>query len=436
MAFQQGLSGLNAASRALDVTSNNVANSATVGFKSASTHFADVFAASIGGGGSSQVGIGATVNAIQQQFTQGNVTSTNNPLDISINGGGFFRMTDNGTVTYSRNGQFHLDKNGFMIDDLSRRLTGYGVDPTTGAILTATATDLQLNPAPINPLATGPASDPSAGVKASLNFDSRSTVPTVVPFNKDTPTSYNFSTATTIYDSLGISHSLTLYAVKAAGVGDWNVYTSVDGTDPALSDSSAATVAGGVPVPTSLHFDTSGTLATTTGNTASVDLASIMAVVTPGTPNGATTPLTFNINFTGSTQFGTAFGTNNLQATGYTSGNLTGVSIGSDGIIKGNYSNGQSRNLGQVVLSNFTNPNGLVSLGGNQWAETAASGTAQMGVPNSGTLGVLQASAVEESNVDLTAELVNMITEQRNYQANAQSIKTQDQIMQTLVNLR
>jgi len=435
MAFQQGLSGLNAASRALDVTSNNVANSATVGFKSASTHFADVFAASIGGGGSSQVGIGATVNAIQQQFTQGNVTSTNNPLDISINGGGFFRMTDNGTVTYSRNGQFHLDKNGFMIDDLSRRLTGYGVDPTTGAILTATATDLQLNPAPIKPLATGPASDPSTGVTANLNFDSRAAVPTTVPFNKDTPASYNFSTATTIYDSLGISHSLTLYAVKAATTGDWNVYTSVDGTDPALSDSSAATVAGNAPVPAALHFDTSGTLTTTTGNTALVNLNAIAAIVTPGTPNGAA-PLDFVISFTGSTQFGTAFGTNNIQQNGYTSGNLTGVSVGSDGIIKGNYSNGQSRNLGQIVLSNFTNPNGLVSLGGNQWAETAASGTAQMGVPNSGTLGVLQASAVEESNVDLTAELVNMITEQRNYQANAQSIKTQDQIMQTLVNLR
>lgn len=204
MAFQQGLSGLYAASRALDVTSNNVANAATVGFKSASAHFADVFASSIGGSGSSQVGIGTTVNAVQQQFTQGNVTATNNPLDISINGGGFFRMSNNGTVTYSRNGQFHLDRNGFVIDDLSRQLTGYGVDPTTGDILTANAAPLQLNPAPIDPRATGPASDPSAGVTANLNFDSRAEVPAVA-FDKDTPASYNFSTATTIYDSLGIA---------------------------------------------------------------------------------------------------------------------------------------------------------------------------------------------------------------------------------------
>lgn len=425
MAFQQGLSGLYAASRALDVTSNNVANAATVGFKSASAHFADVFASSIGGSGSSQVGIGTTVNAVQQQFTQGNVTATNNPLDISINGGGFFRMSNNGTVTYSRNGQFHLDRNGFVIDDLSRQLTGYGVDPTTGDILTANAAPLQLNPAPIDPRATGPASDPSAGVTANLNFDSRAEVPAVA-FDKDTPASYNFSTATTIYDSLGIAHSFTLYAVKAATVGDWNVYASVDNTDVANS---------GAGFPIALNFGTDGRLTGTGTGTATVDLDAVMAVVTPGTPNGAA-PLDFIVNFSGSTQFGTAFGTNNVQQTGYTSGRLTGVSVGSDGTIKGNYSNGQSRTLGQVVLCNFTNPNGLVSLGGNQWAETSESGTAQLGVPNSGTLGVLQSSAVEESNVDLTAELVNMITEQRNYQANAQSIKTQDQIMQTLVNLR
>lgn len=424
MAFQQGLSGLYASSRALDVTSNNVANSATVGFKSASAHFADVFAASISGGGASQVGIGTTVNAVQQQFTQGNVTATNNPLDITINGGGFFRMDDNGTITYSRNGQFHLDKNGYVIDDLSRRLTGYGIDLTTGKVLGAGAVDIKLDPAPINPQATGPASDPAAGVTANLNFDSRATVPTVA-FDKDIPSSYNFSTATTIYDSLGIAHSLTLYAVKAATAGDWNVYGSVDNT----------AIANATGFPIALHFGQDGRLTGTGTGTVTVDLDAVMAVVTPGTPNGAA-PLDFIVNFGGSTQFGTAFGTNSLQQNGYTSGRLTGVSVAADGMIRGNYSNGQSRTLAQVVLCNFTNPNGLTSLGGNQWAETSESGTAQMGAPNSGTLGVLQSSAIEESNVDLTAELVNMITEQRNYQANAQSIKTQDQIMQTLVNLR
>lgn len=424
MAFQQGLSGLYAASKALDVTSNNVANSATVGFKSAQAHFADVFAASLSGGGSAQVGIGTSVGAIQQQFTQGNITTTNNPLDISINGGGFYRMSTNGTITYSRAGQFHLDKDGYVIDDRARKLTGYLAD-ASGTIVKAAPAELQLSSANQDPVATGPAGDPAGGVKASLNFDSRSLVPAVA-FNKDTPASYNFSTATAIYDSLGISHTLTMYAVKTAGVGTWDVYASVDGTSPV--NTGLATNA--------LTFDTSGKLTGTGILSASVDLDAVVLAVTPATPNSAISPLTFDINFANSTQFGSAFGTNSLQQNGYTSGRLTGVNVGSDGVIRGNYSNGQARDLGQVVLTSFTNPNGLTSLGGNQWAETSASGSALDGAPNTGTLGVLQSAAVEESNVDLTAELVNMITEQRNYQANAQSIKTQDQIMQTLVNLR
>ena len=425
MAFQQGLSGLFAASKALDVTSNNVANSATVGFKSAQAHFADVFAASLSGGGSAQVGIGVSVGAIQQQFTQGNITTTNNPLDISINGGGFYRMSTNGTITYSRAGQFHLDKDGFVIDDRSRKLTGYLAD-AAGTIVQAAPAELQLSSANQDPVATGPAGDPAAGVKANLNFDSRSLVPTVAPFNKDTPASYNFSTATAIYDTLGNSHTLTMYAVKTAGVGTWNVFASVDGTDPAFTGLAS----------NALTFDTSGKLTGSSVLTASVQLGNVLAAQTPPQINSAVDPLTFDINFAGSTQFGSAFGTNSLQQNGYTTGRLTGVNVGSDGVIRGNYSNGQARNLGQVVLTSFTNPNGLTSLGGNQWAETSASGSALVGAPNTGTLGVLQSAAIEESNTDLTAELVNMITEQRNYQANAQSIKTQDQILQTLVNLR
>lgn len=155
-----------------------------------------------------------------------------------------------------------------------------------------------------------------------------------------------------------------------------------------------------------------------------------------GGTNSAVSPLVFDIDFTGSSQYGSSFGANRLEQDGYTSGRLTGVSVTSDGVLRGNYSNGQSRDLGQVALANFTNPNGLASLGGNQWAETSVSGPSMVGAPGTSSLGVLQSAAVEESNVDLTAELVNMITQQRNYQANAQAIKTQDQIMQTMVNLR
>ena len=155
-----------------------------------------------------------------------------------------------------------------------------------------------------------------------------------------------------------------------------------------------------------------------------------------GNTNSAKTPLDFKINFSDSTQFGAKFSVNELTQDGYTSGNLAGLSIGPDGVIQGNYSNDQTKNLAQIVLANFTNPNGLMSVGNNAWIETASSGQPKVGTPDTGTLGVLQSGAVEESNVDLTGELVNMIVQQRNYQANAQSIKTQDQIMQTLVNIR
>ena len=434
MSFQQGLSGLNTASKALDVTSNNVANSSTVGFKSGQAHFADVYANSLNGSGASQTGIGTTTTAVQQQFTQGNITTTSNSLDISINGAGFYRMDTNGAITYSRSGQFHLDKSGYVIDDMQRKLTGYLAD-SEGVIIKAAPQDLLLSSANQAPAATGASGSAKLGVAANINFDSRAIEPTgtfdpAIKATDNKSDTYNFSTATTIYDTLGNAHTLTLYVAKttpaAVGQSTWNVYASVDGT---------ATANSGLPVPAALSFDTAGKLVTGLGVLAAdVNLDTVMT--DQGKTNIAASPLGFNIDFSESTQFGSAFGTNSLTQDGYTSGRLIGVSVSDDGVISGNYSNGKTRNLGQVALASFTNPNGLVSLGGNQWAETDTSGSALVGTPNSGMLGVLKSSTVEESNVDLTAELVNMITQQRAYQANAQSIKTQDQIMNTLVNLR
>ena len=432
MAFQQGLSGLNAASKALDVTSNNVANSGTVGYKSGQAHFADVYANALNGSGTSQTGIGTTTTAIQQQFTQGNITTTSNSLDISINGSGFYRMDTNGTITYSRAGQFHLDKEGYVIDDQSRKLTGYVAD-SEGNIVKAAPQDLLLSSANQPPAATGASGSADQGVFANINFDSRATVPTgtfdtTTAATANKSNTYNFSTATTIYDTLGNAHTLTFYLAKSTPVAPaastWNVYASVDGTK---TDNSGLS-------PTSVSFDSSGKMLGTGILSASINLGTVMT--DQGLTNIAGSPLAFDIDLSDSSQFGSAFGTNSLTQDGYTSGRLTGVSVSDDGIISGNYSNGKTRNLGQVALAAFTNPNGLASLGGNQWAETDASGAALVGTPNSGTLGVLTSSTIEESNVDLTAELVNMITQQRAYQASAQTIKTQDQIMQTLVNLR
>jgi len=409
MSFQQGLSGLNSSSKALDVIGNNVANAGTVGFKSGSAHFSDVYASSLSGGGASQVGIGSSMSAVIQQFTQGNITTTNNPLDISINGGGFFRMSQNGAVTYTRNGQFHLDNAGYIVNDKNLKLTGYPVD-NNGNVVPSTPVELQLSASQIPPRAT---SDPLSGnLTAVLNLDSRESNPAISPFNFQNPQTYNFSTGLSVYDTLGVAHTLTTYYVRT-GPGAWTVHATLDGATPQVVGN--------------LTFNSSGAL--TSGPT--------YALPNYALTTGATTPWSpGTVDFTGTTQYGSESGVDRLTQGGFAAGALAGITVGADGVIQGRYSNGQTRALGQVVLSNFTNPNGLVNLGGNQWAESSMSGPPLVGAPNSGSLGVLSSSSIEESNVDLTAELVSMITQQRNYQASAQTIKTQDQVLQTLVNLR
>ncbi len=418
MAFQQGLSGLNASSRALDAVSNNVANSSTVGFKSGNAHFADVYAASLSGGGGSQVGIGTSVAAVQQQFTQGNITTTNNPLDIAINGGGFFKTSRDSVVAYTRNGQFHTDKDGYVVNDQNYQLMGYQAT-STGVIVASDPEPIQLDTSNIAPQPTGAALGGDAIAK--LNLDSRSTTPTVATFDFNNPSSYTYSTATSVYDTLGVAHSLTLYFVRTSTAGTWNAHATLDGANPRSLGS--------------LTFDTNGALTTAMPIALPTTWAITTGAFSPIGSSAATTP-NWNINFTGTTSFGGASTVNKLTQGGYAQGALSGYSVGADGVIKGNYSNGQTKNLAQVVLTNFPNPNGLINLGNNQWQATATSGDGLDGEPGSGSRGVLQSAAIEESNVDLTAELVNMITLQRNYQSNAQSIKTQDQIMQTLVNLR
>ena len=406
MAFQQGLSGLNAASRALDVISNNVANSSTVGFKGSSTLFSDVFASAMNGASASsggQVGIGTSAASISQAFSQGGITATSNPLDLAINGGGFFRMSGEGSIAYTRNGQFDVDKEGYIVNTGGYRLTGYPAT-ITGTILPATPVEMQVDTSDLQP-------NPSSTIDLGLNLDSRNTTPALA-FDATDPTTYNASTSVTVFDSLGNDHILTMYFRKASG-GVWDVYHELDG--------GGATAFGA-----QMTFDGAGAL--TAGGTQTIS-------VTIPPSFGANSPQSIDIDFTGSTQYGSGFGVNRTAQDGYASGSLAGMSISSDGILQGRYSNGQSRNLGQVVLANFASPSGLISVGDNLWAESPDSGQPLVGAPGSGSLGLLASGAVEDSNVDLTAQLVNMITQQRSYQANAQSIRTQDEILQTLVNL-
>ena len=406
MSFQQGLSGLNAASKNLDVVGNNVANAGTVGFKESQAQFADVFANSLAGGGGVQIGIGTKVATVAQQFTQGNITVTNSPLDVAINGGGFFRLSQGGTINYTRNGQFQLDASGFVVNNNGLNVTGYGA--TNGILNSGTPVDLQISTSDLSPQATTQAA-------ALLNLDSRTGTLPAAGFNVNNPNTYHNSTSIGIYDSLGNAHTLTTYYVKTAS-NAWSVFAANDGVQIG---------AGAVGT---LNFTSNGAI---NGATTTLPFNISAPVAT-----GATTPLAFTLDYTGTTQFGSNFSVNSLSQDGFTSGRLAGFSIAADGIIKGPYSNGQTLTLGQMVLANFTNPQGLQPLGNNLWAETATSGVPLVGPPNTGTLGILQSSAVEDSNVDLTAELVSMITAQRVYQANAQTIKTQDAVLQTLVNLR
>ncbi|MDX1914551.1 MAG: flagellar hook protein FlgE [Methylophilus sp.] len=407
MSFQQGLSGLSAASKTLEVIGNNVSNANTVGFKQSRAEFADVFANSLNGSGTSQIGIGTKISTVAQQFTQGNITATNNSLDIAINGGGFFRMSNNGEITYTRNGQFQLDKLGYIVNSEGNRLTGYTAN-AAGVLSTGAPSDISINTSDLQPSTT-------TAVEGTFNLDSRSTTLTAAGFDPTDPTTYHNSSAVTIYDSLGNSHNIQSYFVKTAA-GTWNVFTTADGVSTTT-----------LPTPTAvLTFGGTGTSPT-----------SAPALPTVGfTPTTGANAVSFTMDYSKSTQFGSNFSINALSQDGYSSGRLAGFNTSSDGMIVGRYTNGQSRSLGQVVLASFVNPNGLKSLGGNAWADSADSGTPLVGAPNSGGLGVLQSSAIEDSNVDLTAELVNMITAQRVYQANAQTIKTQDQVLQTLVNLR
>jgi len=462
MAFQQGLSGLNVFAKALDVVSNNIANASTVGFKSAQAQFADVYAGALNGAGATQVGIGASLPAVMQQFTQGNIATTNNPLDIAINGNGFFRLQKDPldqSGYYSRNGQFILNKDGFIVNSTNGGfLTGYA-SPDGVKVDSAGIVPLSVGTAGIEPKQTGWSSILDAaqgGLTIAVNLDNRDNKATTVTSPDWTPLTpfawdptfntnmYNYSTSATIYDQAGAAHTLTNYYVRRGDTGadarTWDVFSVIDNRYLASS------------TPNTLVFNPDGTLVglptdyrfpldlsnTAMQDGASMDLTSDTGLNWFDQDHGMTPPagFAFYMDLGKTTQFGMAYNPDNIAQDGYTAGTLTRLSVDEAGYVLGNYSNGQTKLMGQAVLAEFTNPNGLQNMGDNFWIETFASGQPTIGTPSAGTRGKLQSGAVEESNTDLTQELVDMIVMQRNYQANAQSIKTQDQILQTLVNLR
>ena len=526
MPFRSALSGLNAASAELRVIGNNIANSATTGFKESRAQFADIFATSNLGVSANAIGSGVRVAAVSQQFTQGNIGFTDNNLDLAISGQGFFILNDNGIASYSRAGQFGVDREGFVVNPTGSRLTVFQAD-AAGSI-TGAQGDLQLDTADIAPQATTsldfginldssspvPASatttniefgagaaldngsaagtvvntgnftiydtngieitdatiqfthtatagewdvellvggastvppaiqtgvvigtndaslvwDPDGGgaqpavplnVDTSVITDAASTVSALStqsqgPFDSTNASTYNSSTSLTIFDSLGASHLATTYYRKTPTPNVWESYLFVDGTQ--------------VDGPSTLGFSPQGTVIT--------PAAPAQIAVTPFAPSGGGANLLLTLDYADATQYGSNFSVNSLVQDGFTTGRLSGIDISDDGTITSRFTNGQSRTLGQVALANFGNTQGLRQLGDSAWAESFDSGAALVSSPGSGSLGTIQSGALEGSNVDLTEQLVQMITTQRNFQANAQVITTADTITQTIINIR
>jgi flagellar hook protein FlgE len=412
MGYQQGLSGLAGASNDLDVIGNNIANANTIGFKQGQAQFADVYANSVATAVNTQIGLGTRLAQVQQQFSQGQITTTNQALDVAINGNGFYQMSNNGSLTYSRNGVFQLDKNGFIVSSDGLQLMGYAAN-ANGVINTAQTVPLQIPTGNIPPVAT-------KTITAGLNLNAQDTVPTVTPFDPTNNKTYSYSTSTNVYDSLGGSQQVNMYFVKSA-TGTWDVY--------------AGAATGTVSKIGTATFDTSGNLTGTTDAAGAATTPPLTFNFSIPNSDGSATPQALQLAIAGTTQFGSADGVTKMQPDGNSAGTLTNFTVGTDGTLTGNYSNGATQALGQIVLANFANQNGLVNLGGNQYEATAASGVAQISTPGSTNHGTLQGGAVENSNVDLTSELVDLITAQRNYQANAQTIKTQQTVDSTLINL-
>ncbi|VYU63109.1 flagellar hook protein FlgE [Metakosakonia massiliensis] len=422
MAFSQAVSGLNAAATNLDVIGNNIANSATYGFKSGTASFADMFAGS-------KVGLGVKVAGITQDFNDGTTTNTGRGLDVAISQNGFFRVVDaNGSVYYSRNGQFKLDENRNLVNMQGLAVTGY---PAAG---TPPTIQQGANPTGITIPNTLMSAKTTTTAAMQINLNSSDAVPTVATFNPENSSSFNKKGSITVFDTQGNAHDMNIYYVKTAN-NKWDVWTqdaSVAGTTPAKAAQMSFDNNGNLE---GVYNYTAGATAGT-WNLSTTANANPQIQVTTGALNGAV-PANFSLSFLNSMQQNT--GANNIVGTtqnGYRPGDLVSYQINDDGTVVGNYSNEQNQVLGQIVLANFANNEGLQSEGDNMWSATQASGVALLGTAGTGNFGTLTNGALEASNVDLSKELVNMIVAQRNYQSNAQTIKTQDQILNTLVNLR
>jgi flagellar hook protein FlgE len=405
MPFRIALSGLNASQSDLNVTANNVANTATNGFKGSRAEFADLFAVSLQGVSANSSGNGVRVSNISQQFAQGNIEFTDSNLDLAISGQGFFVLSDSGALAYSRAGAFQVDRNGYVVSATQQRLQVY--PPLgSGGFNTGGLSDLRLQTTDAAPQAT-------SEVEYVLNLPASAVPPAVAPFDPNDPNTFNQATSLTLFDSLGAAHTGTMYFSKTATANQWEARLYIDGT-----------AVGGAQT---LQYSNVGVLTAPAGG---------LVAFPAHTPTTGAANMTITVDLSRSTQFGANFAVNSVTQDGFTTGRLIGIDINETGIVQARFTNGRSQPLGQVAIANFSNAQGLQQLGNTQWAETFSSGQALRGQAGNSGFGLVQSGALEGANVDITEQLVQMITAQRNFQANAQMISTADSITQTIINLR
>ncbi|MBU3823802.1 MAG: flagellar basal body protein FlgE [Candidatus Oceanisphaera merdipullorum] len=389
MSLTIGLSGLRATNESLGVISHNIANVSTAGFKSARAEFAAVY----GGGQAGGVGVS---NVSQDFGRDGDVVNTGRALDLAISGNGFFMTQHNGQMSYTRAGTFNRDADNFIVSGNGSRLQGYMTNEA-GQLEQGVLGDLRIDGGSLPAKA-------STKLDFTANLKADAVAPTSV-FDVADATSYNFSQSSEVYDSLGSRHVVTQYFVKT-GDNKWNVHSQVDGA--------------AVGVAQAMEFNTDGTL-----------LAPAGSMTLNFAPAGANA-MTLSIDPTKMTQYASDFSVSRNQADGYTAGELAGVRFESNGDMYAVFTNGQDQLKGKVVMANFANPNGLRQGNDTTWQQSFASGAPTLGEPGTGTLGSLTAGAYEGSNVELTGELVNLMTAQRNYQANSKTISTADKMTQIL----
>lgn len=435
MSFNIALSGLNAAQKDLDVSSNNIANVNTVGFKESRAEFVDVYASSLLASGKTKVGDGVLTADVAQQFSQGSIQFTNNALDLAITGNGFFAtVPELGSLetSYTRAGQFKLNKDNFVVNSQGGHLLGFPINPdgSSSSVSLSTATPIRI------PTASG-APTKTSEVDIRMNLPAGDVPPANPAFDPADPLTFNNSTSVTIFDSLGDSHVMTYYFIKDSP-NTWNMFTAVDDQ---LVD-----IPGG-PINNGAGINGAQLVFSAGGDFESHDPAIIqtdelgVGVLTNGADPTQKVIIDFNLDTSGPnpnepTQFASNFEVTALKQDGLAVGRLTGIDIGTDGLVRATYSNGTSQPLSRIALVNFANEQGLTQVGNSNWKESIVSGEGLAGEGGSGTFGTINSSALEQSNVNLTSELIDLISAQRNFQANSRALEVDNQLNQTILQIR